>query len=106
MDRYWIANEIRDKLEIRGYNCILSPERLEDFVINELGLNTLDGSWVIKYGKFWKDYNGDNWVNICVFGPGSTMIGFELHIEDEDVINYVNNLEGEYAIYGTTEKGK
>lgn len=106
IDRYWMANEIRTKLKICGYNCILSPERLEDFVINELGLKDINGSWVIKYGKFWKEYNGDNWVNISVFGPGITMICFELHIDDEDVINYINNLEGKYPIYGTTEKGK
>lgn len=106
LDRYWMANDIRDRLEIHGYNCLLSPEKLEDFVINELGLKAHDGTWVIKYGKFWKDYNGDNWVNISVFGPGSTMIGFELHIDDEDVINYINNLKGVYVIYGTTEQRK
>lgn len=105
-DRRWMANEIRSKLKIRGYNCLLFPERLEDFVINELGLKTLDGSWVIKYEKFWKECNGDNWVNISVFGPGSATISFELHIDDENVINYINNLEGKYPIYRTTEKGK
>lgn len=103
LNRYWAANEIRSKLKIYGDNCTLSPERLENFVINELGLNAIDGPWTIKYGKFWKEYDRSNWVNISVFGPGNTMIGFELCIDDEDVINYINNLEGEYPIYGTTE---
>ena len=58
LNRYWAANEIRDKLKIYGDNCLLSPERLENFVINELGLNAIDGPWTIKYGKFWKEYDG------------------------------------------------
>ena len=102
-NRYWAANEIRNKLKIYGNNCLLSPERLENFVIDELGLNAIDGQWTIKYGKFWKEYDGSNWVDISVFGTGNTMIGFELYIDDEDVINYINNLEGEYPIHGTTE---
>lgn len=104
-DHCWTIAQIVAKLKTHGLDILLFPDRLKQFIAEDLGAILVNpkfptGHWLLRYKKVRRnlDYGGRTYVKIV--GPCNCIeILFTIYLEeDEDVLGYINSLESHYIL--------
>lgn len=104
-DHCWAIAQIVAKLKTHGLGILLFPDRLKQFVAEDLGAILVNPKfptrhWLLRYKTVRRtlDYGGRTYVKIV--GPcNCTEILFTIYLEeDEDVVDYINSLESHYIL--------
>lgn len=104
-DHCWAIAQIVAKLKTHGLDILLFPDRLKQFVAEDLGAILVNPKfptrhWLLRYKTVRRnlDYGGRTYVKIV--GPcNCTEIRFTIYLkEDEDVIGYINSLDSHYIL--------
>lgn len=104
-DHCWAIAQIVAKLKTHGLDILLFPDRLKQFVAEDLGAILVNPKfptrhWLLRYKtvRCNPDYGGRTYMKIV--GPcNCTEILFTIYLEeDEDIVDYINSLESHYIL--------
>ena len=104
-DHCWAIAQIVAKLKTHSLDILLFPDRLKQFVAEDLGAILINhkfptGHWLLRYKTVRRtlDYGGRTYVKIV--GPcNCTEILFTIYLEeDEDIVDYINSLKSHYIL--------